>query len=428
MFVDTNDADLLGQAQALGTALGVGLLIGLERGWREREVPEGGRVAGLRTFALVGLLGGLLALLSAGSALLLAGGLLAIAALFAVSFRKAAEATGTLSITTAIAGLATFALGALAATGHAVLAIGAAVMAALLLDLKPLLHGWLRRIQAAELNAALQLGVLTAVILPLLPDAGYGPYGALNPYRIWLAVVLIAGLSLVGHVAVRWRGERQGLLWTGLLGGLASSTAATLALSRAARGQHAGTQRAAAAAIVAACGVMFLRMGVVIAVLQPALLPRLGSFLWMLAASSFGLAAFQWRAAARPGQTVSAPASDRVFDLGTALGFGLVLAIVTVLARAARDALGSTGLFAVAFVSGLADVDAILISSAQMQAQGEFSAAAAAAAILLAALANMLTKGGMAWTIAGREVGSRVVGSYLAVAATGALAAAMQVA
>lgn len=428
MIVETAPGDLLGQAQALGTALGVGLLIGLERGWRDRELPEGGRVAGLRTFALIGLTGGLLALLSTNSLLLLAGGMLAVATLFAVSYRKAAETTGNLSITTAVAGLAAFSLGALAAAGHAVLAVGAAVVVALLLDLKPLLHGWLRRIQPAELNAALQLGVLTAVVLPLLPDAGYGPYDALNPYRIWLAVVLIAGLSLAGHVAVRWRGERQGLLWTGLLGGLASSTAATLALSRAARSQQPGTQAAAAAAIVAACGIMFLRMAVVVAVLQPALLSRLGVFLLVLAAASFVLAAWQWRAAPRPGDGVSPAATGRVFDLGAALGFGLLLAMVAVVARAARDALGSAGVYAVAFVSGLADVDAILISSAQMQAQGELGAVAAAIAILLAAFANMLAKGAMAWSIAGRDVGGRVVGSYLTVAAAGAIAAAIQAA
>jgi uncharacterized membrane protein (DUF4010 family) len=426
MAAEINHAELLQQAQGLGTALAVGLLVGLERGWRDRELPEGGRVAGLRTFALIGLAGGVLALLSKDSLLLPAAGLLAIAALFAVSFRKAADSTGTLSITTAVAGVATFGLGVLAARGQEILAMGAAVVVALLLDLKPLLHAWLRRIQPAELNAALQLGVLTAVVLPLLPDAGYGPYRAVNPYQIWLAVVLIAALSLLGHVAARWRGERQGLLWTGLLGGLASSTAATLALSRAARGQPPGTVAPAAAAIVAACGVMFLRMAVVLGVLQPTLVPRLGLFLIVLASAAFAVAAWQWRSGPPAGPTFQASPPDKVFDLATAIGFGFVLAMVAVLARAARDGLGSAGLFAVAFVSGLADVDAILVSSAQMHAQGEVLSAAAATAILLAALANMLTKAALAWSIAGREVGRRVVGGYLAVAVAGALAAVFQ--
>src|SRR3990167_7968539 len=324
-------------AQALGGALGVGLLVGLERGWRDRDLPEGGRVAGLRTFALIGLLGGLLALPSSNPELLLAAGLLGIVLLFAVSFRRASEAAGTLSITTAVAAMATFCLGALAASGQALLAVGAAVVLALLLDLKPVLHRWLRLIQPVELNALLQMGVLTAVVLPLLPDRGYGPYAALNPYQLWFAVILIAGLSLLGHVAVRLRGEQQGLLWTGLLGGLASSTAATLALARTARNQP-GWHVPVAAAIVAACGVMFLRMAVVVAVLQPSLVPRMGLFL--LAAAAFLFAGWQWRRRQASGPATQ-PASRRVFDLPTALGFGVVLGVVALAARAAREALGT---------------------------------------------------------------------------------------
>lgn len=195
-------------AQALGASLGVGLLIGLERGWRDRDLPEGGRVAGLRTFALIGLLGGILSMSAPGSGLLPATGLGTLALLFAVSYRRASAASSSLSITTAVAALATFGLGVLAARGHAALAAAAAVVVALLLDLKPLLHRWLRLIQPGELNALLQLGVLTAVVLPLLPDAGYGPYEALNPYKLWLAVILIAALSLLGHAASRAGGER----------------------------------------------------------------------------------------------------------------------------------------------------------------------------------------------------------------------------
>jgi len=411
-------------AQALGGALGVGLLVGLERGWRDRDLPEGGRVAGLRTFALIGLLGGLLALLSSTPGLLLAAGLIGIVLLFAVSFRRASEAAGTLSITTAVAAMATFCLGALAASGQALLAVGAAVVLALLLDLKPVLHRWLRLIQPVELNALLQMGVLTAVVLPLLPDRGYGPYAALNPYQLWFAVILIAGLSLLGHVAVRLRGEQQGLLWTGLLGGLASSTAATLALARTARNQP-GWHVPVAAAIVAACGVMFLRMAVVVAVLQPSLVPRMGLFLVLLAAAAFLFAGWQWRRRQASGPATQ-PASRRVFDLPTALGFGVVLGVVALAARAAREALGTAGVYAVAFVSGLADVDAILVSSVQMLAQGDLPAATTAIAILLAVSANMLTKATLAWTIAGRAVGVRVAAGYVVVALVGLAAAAFQ--
>lgn len=416
--------ELASGAQALGSALGVGLLVGLERGWRGRELPEGGRVAGLRTFALIGLLGGLLALLAPVSAVLPAAGLLGVVLLFAVSFHRASQATATLSITTAVAGLATFCLGALAAGGQPILAIGAAIVVALLLDLKPLLHRWLRLIQPEELNAVLQLGVLTAVVLPLLPDQGYGPYAALNPFQLWLAVVLIAGLSLLGHAAARIRGEQQGLLWMGLLGGLASSTAATLALARIGRNQPAWHE-AVAAAIVAASGVMFLRMALVVAVLQPALAARLGGFLLLLAATAFVAAAWQWRRRPASG-TATQPIARRIFDLPTALVFALVLGAVAVATRAAGDAIGTAGIYGVAFIAGLADVDAILISSIQMLARGELAASTTSIAILLAASANMLSKAVLAWSIAGTRTGIRVAAAFALIVIAGLAAAAFQ--
>lgn len=416
------DSELSQAARVLGTALSVGLLVGLERGWRGRQQAEGSRVAGLRTFGLIGLLGGLLSLLSPSSSLLPAIGLVSVALLFAVSYRRAASESGTLSITTAVAALATFGLGALAAQGHFVLAVGTAVVVALLLDLKEELHGGLQRIQPAELNAVLQLGVLTAVILPLLPNAGYGPYGALNPFQLWLAVVLVAVLSLMGYIAVRLRGEQQGLLWTGLLGGLASSTAATLSLSRFARDEPR-LALPAAAAIVAASGVMFLRMAAVITALQPTLAWRLGGYLSLLGATCLLAAAWQWRRRVR-GEQLTVPAQARLFDLPSALGFGLALGVVAVLVRAAKESLGAAGIFAVSFLSGLADVDAIVISSVQMHAGGQLDDRSTAIAILLAAVANMIVKAGMAWRIGGRSVGARVTAGFLCVAAVGLVAAA----
>lgn len=411
-------------AQALGSALAVGLLVGLERGWRDRDLPDGGRVAGLRTFALIALCGGLAVLLAPLAPLLLPSGLLAVAALFAVSFPSGARVTGSVSITTAVAALATFALGALAAAGHALLAVGAAVLVALLLDLKPALHGLLRLIRPAELNAVLQLGVLSAVVLPLLPDAGYGPYEALNPFKLWLAVLLLAALSLAGHIAMRWRGTQQGLLWIGVLGGLASSTAATLALARCTR-TDAGLKDAAAAATVAACGVMFLRMALLVAVLQPALAWRMGGFLAVLGLWSLLLAAWQWRRKPRDTASPVVPAG-RVFDLPTALGFGALLGAVGVAVRAAKEGLGVSGLYGVAFLSGLADVDPILVSTLQMQGQDQLAARVAAAAMLLAATANMGTKAAMAWSIGGRSLGTAVLRGYGLIVLAGAAGAAMQ--
>jgi uncharacterized membrane protein (DUF4010 family) len=413
--------DPLQAAGRLGAALAVGLLVGLERGWRDRERPEGGRVAGLRTFALIGLLGGLLNL-DPSSSVPLAVGLGGVALLFAVSFGRAFSATGTLSITTAVAALVTFGLGALAAAGQVLLAVGTAAVVALLLDLKDELHQGMRRIQPAELNAVLQLTVLTAAILPLLPDEGFGPYQALNPFRLWLAVILIAALSLGGHIAARWRGPQTGLLWSGLLGGLASSTAATLALARTARAQP-GLEAAAAAGMVAASAMMFVRMAVVAALLQPAVAAAIGGLLLWMAAVSLGVTLWMWRR--RPaGAPVEIAAAGRIFDLSTALGFGLVLAVVAVLSRGARESLGDAGFYGVSFLSGLADVDAPMLTSLHMRAQGTIPVATAVTAIVLAVGANMIVKAGMAWGIGGAAVGRRVLVGYLAALAAGAAAVA----
>lgn len=413
-------SDPLQAVAGLGAALAAGLLVGLERGWQGRELPEGGRVAGLRTFALIGLLGGVLAIASP-SPVPLALGLAGVALLFAVSFARASAASRSLSITSGVAAMVTYGLGAVAAGGHVILAVGAAAVVALLLDLKGELHEGMRHIQPAELNAVLQFGVLTAAILPLLPDQGYGPYDALNPFRLWLAVIVIAALSLAGHVAVRWRGARQGLLWAGLLGGIASSTAATLALARSARARPA-LAAAAAAGSVAACGMMFLRMTVVAALLQPALALRMGGMLVWLAACSFAATAWLWRGARAVAGEAAPDGEGRVFDLPTALGFGALLGAVALIVRAAQQALGDAGVLAVAFVAGLADVDPPLISSLQLRAQGQVNEAVAVAAIVLAVAANMIVKAAIAWTVGGSRVGRRVVGGYLAVLAAGAAA------
>lgn len=398
----------------LGAALAIGLLIGLERGWRDRDLPEGGRVAGLRTFALTGLLGGVLAsLLPRFGPWPLAAGLLGLALLLAIFFRQALKASGNLSITTAVAMLLTLALGALAAAGAPAAALAIAVLVAVLLDLKPTLHGWLRLIEHRELTAALQLLVLSVVILPHLPDARLGPYGALNPYQIWWAVILIAALSLLGHVAMRASGPQRGLLWTGLLGGLASSTAATLALSRYARTQP-GMSGAAAAGIVSACGVMFLRMVVLVGVIQPTLIPAFAPPLLVAGLVLLALGMRQWRQSESPAPPAQPVEPMRPFDLSTALGFGAFLAFVAMLVPAAGQWLGRSGVYALAALSGLADVDAIAISLARLPGGAQLDATAVTVALGLAALSNMAVKAAMAWTTGGAAVGRPVTIAYTA--------------
>jgi uncharacterized membrane protein (DUF4010 family) len=397
---------------ALLAALAVGLVIGLERGWRDRALAAGSRVAGLRTFALLGLLGGVLGTLAgAVGPWPLAAGLLGLALLAGQGYRESVRVSGSLSATSAIAQMLTFSLGALAALGMPVVAVACAVLVAVLLDLRSTLHRWLQLIERSELNAGLQMLVLSLVVLPLLPDVSYGPFTALNPYRLWWAVVLVAGLSLCGHVAMRMAGAQRGALWTGLLGGLASSTAATLAIARNVRG-HAMLHEPGVAGVLAACAVMFCRIAVLAVVLSPPLglrllAPLLASALVLLAA-----ALLHWRRRDRgdPPPAVAAPA--RPFDLAVALGFGLYLAITTVLLELGERWLGHSAVHGLALLAGLADVDAITISLARMQAAGAASETVAGTAIGLAVLSNMAAKAAMAWTAGGRAFGFAVGTGY----------------
>src|SRR6266508_2904997 len=219
--------------QRLGLSLFIGLLIGTERGWQERSATEGERVAGIRTVGLLGLLGGLWALLAQELGTVLLGfSFLAVTLLMIVAHFLDVRAHRDVWITTVIAALLTFVLGATAVQGHEAVAAGGAVITTVILSLKSFLHGWLKKLEETELFAALKLLLMSVVILPWLPDRGYGPWDALNPYDIWFFVVLIAGISFVGYFAMKLAGSTQGIIVTRLLGGMVSSTAVTLSFSR----------------------------------------------------------------------------------------------------------------------------------------------------------------------------------------------------
>lgn len=424
--------DDLALLERLAVALAAGLLIGLERGWQARGLAEGARVAGFRTFALVGLLGGLASLLARDHGLaVLAGGFLALGLVVAAGYWRGTAAGRDVSATTAIAALVTFALGAAAGEGELEVAGAGAVIVALLLGTKPQLHRLVERIERRELLAVLQLLLMSVVLLPVLPDRGLGPWQALNPYRIWWMVVLIAGLSAVGYFAIRLAGPRRGLLLTGLFGGLASSTATTLALARRAAGSGAAPPRLIAAGILLACAIMFPRMLLVAGLIAPALLPVLAPPLG--AAALVAAAAALWAAGLlsvgrkRPVEVSAEEVQPQnPFEFGTALKFGLLLAAILLLTEGLRRWIGEQAILLVAAASGLADVDAVTLSLSALVADGATLPALAGGAILLAAAVNTLVKGGLGIAISRGRLTAWLAGGLGGALAAGAAAGAAQ--
>jgi uncharacterized membrane protein (DUF4010 family) len=405
----------------VAVALAIGLLIGVERGWKEREAEEGARVAGVRTYGLIGLLGGVSALLAERLGVLALGLVfLALAAALVTVYAVTLPREDDVGITSLVAGLATFVLGALAATGEVAVAAASAVVATLLLSYKPTLHRWLRALEGGELRAGLKLLLISVVLLPVLPDEGYGPWKALNPYSIWWMVVLIAGLSFVGYFAIKIGGARRGVVFTGLFGGLASSTALTLHFSKLAR-RNVRSSPILAVGILLACGTMFPRLLLIVGLVQPRLLRPLLLPVGLMALLVYLSALLCWRSQDREAAETDSPVRNPL-ELSAALTFGLLLAVILVLGKALESRFGDTGVLALAAASGLTDVDAIALSLARMS-QDDLTLRVAALGAVIAASANSLAKGGMAAVIGGRRMGMRVALPLLGASVVGLVAA-----
>lgn len=407
----------------LAVALGLGLVVGVERGWRTRATREGVRSLGMRSFGLAGLLGGVIgALAELHGPWVLGLAFAGVAGFTAASYVASSRASGDFGATTEIALLVTFALGALAAAGHELEAAGAAIVTALVLGAKTPLHAFVERLDERELMATLQLLLAAVVLLPLLPDRGMGPWEALNPRRVGLLALLIAGLSFAGYVAVRWLGGRRGTLVTALLGGLTSSTAVTVAFARAAR---VTPERAAllGAGIGLASSMMALRLGLVLGLVAPEVALELAFPLLALAATPM-LAALYVTARGDALDDGAALPLRNPLELQAALGWAALLAALSVLSRAVYAWLGPSGVFALASLSGLADVDAIGLSLARM-APASIDVGTAARAIAFAALANTFAKGLLAALLGGRALALRGGAILLATLAAGALATAL---
>lgn len=392
---------------AIAAALGVGLLVGLER---EQAHPknQGALIAGIRTYPIVALIGALATLVGPWLSLVALAG---VFALVAISYTTDVRAGAGHGVTTEAAAIATFLLGALA-TSHGVvepisdrlvLVVALGVTLTFLLSSKQWLHGIASKVSREDFYATVKFLIVAAIVLPLLPHRKVGPLEAIDPFTVGLMVVTIAGLSFVGYVATRWLGPNRGLLVGAAAGGLVSSTAVTVAFSHRAKDQPE-LAPAAAGAIAMASGMMIARIAVLVAVVHLDLLAELGPPLVgsLVGAVVGGLIVYR----KAPGTEAKAAEVENPFELASAIKFGLVFAAILIAINAAKVYLGTGGVFAAAGVAGLTDVDAVTLSTAKL---GGLSARSAAIAILIAAGTNTLVKAFLTLGLGGRGLGMRVL-------------------
>jgi uncharacterized membrane protein (DUF4010 family) len=399
----------------------VGLAVGIEREWSGHASGPGARFAGVRTFLLLGLLGGIAGWLLAGGEPAAAVVLLAGAVALPIAAYVAASRPGgdTVDGTTEAAALLVVALGALAGMGEIRLAGGIAALAAFALNEKARVRRILPRVGEEEMRAAVQFAVLALVILPLLPDRSYGPLGGIHPRSLWVVVLLFSGLSFAGYVARKVVGQARGYALTGLLGGLVSSTAVTLHFSRKSRTEPE-LGRALALGVIGACTVVFPRVGLVSAILNPivalALLPYLvAPFLAGAALAAVG----SLRSTGRD-ETSEVPGTRNPLRLWSSIQMALAFQVVLMAVAWMRQTWGASGVMASAAVLGLTDTDALTLSMNRLGERPE-AVPLAAAAIGAGILANTLFKLGLALAL-GAGVFRRVVaaGLLLLLAATAA--------
>jgi uncharacterized membrane protein (DUF4010 family) len=381
-------------------ALGIGLAAGIERGWKLRDEPTGQREAGIRTFTILALIG-----FAAGVGAAPLGGLFAAAVALGVSafvvilyYFDLATPGADRGATTEVAAFLVFLLGALAGAGEVLAAAIAGVVLVFLLDLKAELHAFLRRVQELELTAGIKLLVVSVVLLPVLPNQGFGPGAVLNPYELWWAVVVIAAIGFAGYIAMRVVGAKKGAVMMGLLGGLVSSTSLTVSAARSSKTAPAASP-ALAAAVATAQSVMFIRTGLVVAALNASLLQYIVLPLAFGALTSIACALWLMRRAlAEQDDQPIEPGSPDM--LGDAMKFVLVVACVLIVAHYAQRYAGDIGVVLAGLLSGAIDVDAASVSASRLSGGEMHQATLAAAGLSVAAalVSNSVVKGLIART------------------------------
>ena len=395
--------------EAFSTALGIGLLIGMER---ERR-PDA--AAGLRTFALVAMLGCLFALLGekTGGPWLLVAGLLVTSGSMVASNFSAQQEEQYRGFTSEAAIIITYGLGAAVWFGYATLAVMLAITTTVLLYFKAELRQFSESTTPKDINSILQFAVLSLVILPILPSEDFGPYNAINPRQIWYMVVLISGLALAGYLALRIVGTRYGAALLGIFGGLASSTATTMMFSRHARA-HADLVRMSAIVILIANVMVMIRLGFVSSLVAPELVAPIAIVFACGIVPGVLMTAYSGRALASAG-ALPMPEVSNPTELKTAISFGLLYAFVLLASAWLQDIAGNSGLFIVAVVSGLTDADASVLSTLHLFNLEKLAGGDAVIAVTLALAANLIFKIGLVLSIGGSKLARHALPGLLGI-------------
>jgi uncharacterized membrane protein (DUF4010 family) len=397
--------------QRLAVAAGIGLLVGVERGWRERRAGAGTRTAGIRTFTLSGLLGGIFGALAraieepTAAGIILSTGALAFTATFAVFRLRELDQEKTFGVTTVVAAVATFVLGAYALVGDTTVAAAASVAMVIVLAAREGLHEWLRRLTWHELRAAIVLAAMTFLALPVIPDESYGPFGGINFRQVWLLAVVLAAVSFVGYAAVKRFGEGRGLLLAAAAGGLVSSTAVNLTVARRAAAGEADVNLLVASSTLAS-GVSFARTLAIVMALNAAVALHVAAPLAIGTVVALGLtyllARGDLRTRARAAFKLRNP-----FSLRETIALALMLAVVKLITGAAAEFFGTAGALVAALIGGLADTDSVTYSMAKLVLEPQV----AATGVLIAVASNSTFK-----IASGLALGSRAFGARLALA------------
>lgn len=414
---------------SFGLALALGGLVGLEREYAQQQIDQEANFAGIRTFPLISLLGCTTAFASQelDSLLIYAVALGGMAVLTAVAYMRRLSDERSEGITTEVTVLLVFILGSMAIWGDATLASALTVIVTILLSLKRSLHEMARRLSHEDLLATLQFALITAVILPLLPNQTLDPLGVVNPYRIWLLVVLISGLGFGGYVAIRVFGAHRAIWMTGLLGGIVSSTATTLSFA----GRSHKTPHLApgfAVAILLASTIMYPRVAILLLVVRPSLFWAILPYLTLLLVAGLGACTLLWRVSRVPDEPGSMELSNPLNFKG-ALQFTAAFVVILFAVKLADIYFGTVGVYVTSLLSGLVNMSATVLSVADVSQGGALGIQTGTIAILLSMLGNGVAKAVLAYSLGARSMrrpitlgfGILFVANVVALAAAGAM-------